>query len=738
MQRRFSFTRAKNTPAPNGEPPGGSTSRIYTLNSITAAIDNELDLDAILQHALRWGLTVTEVDAANISLWDQHADRLVLAASTGTSEESLGDHIRPEATDELADRALRTGKPVVVNDLSADGDGHSHGAGSCAAIPLLADGRAVGVMSLLSRERGKFTRTDVGVMQSIGQHVGAAILRAQNRSESASEREQLGQKMNQLSELIKVSASFRASAPLEQVLDAICSAIRTSLGFRMVELSLLDPETGLMVPTVFAGFTPEQQEEIRRFTRPAEFYSQVMQPKYRISNSYFIPHYDTPYSGEDWAFVPDIDDSERAEDEWHSLDSLAVPLHNREGQLIGILYVDDPVERKLPTLEQIQVLEMFVQQAALAIENHTLLQELRKSEAKYRLLTENASDLIFLLEPDGRISFLSSSAKRVLGYDPEELIGQKFSDLLSPTSRRLSPNYLLSPDQTQELQGRCEVEIIRKDGSSRFLEINSTPVFENGRLVGEQGIARDVSEKKRMEREIAQRQRQLRRSQKRQEQLTGYAATVIAAQEDERRRIARDLHDDTAQALIALSRHIEALHHVLEQNPDEAQGKLHDLKKLTDQTLASVRRFSRDLRPSLLDDLGLVPALEWLVSENANRNHITTRLKVSGDERRLPPEVELACFRIAQEALNNAAKHAQATGAAVEMHFGDAWCRLTISDNGIGFESPPVISDLAGKGRMGVMGMQERANLLGGTLTLRTAPGQGTRVTVTIPLPADS
>jgi PAS domain S-box-containing protein len=492
----------------------------------------------------------------------------------------------------------------------------------------------------------------------------------------------------------------------------------------------------MMVPTVFSGFSPEEQRHLRAEARPRAFHDRVMQPRFRISNSYFLSHRDevaARMSGE-WAFLPDIDDTERAEDEWHQKDALAVPLQGHAGALIGILYVDDPRDRRLPNEEQVQIIELFAQQAAMAIENATLLGELRKSEAQYRLLAETASDLIFLLEPDGSLAFLSSSTERVLGYRPEELLGRRFSELVAPASWRTVPAYLLDPQSAAERQGRCELELSRADGGPAYVEIDCAPVYENGRLRGEQGIARDISDKKRMEREIARRQRQLRLSQKREEQLSSYAATVMAAQEEERKRIARDLHDDTAQALIALSRRIETVREDLRHRPEDAEAMLEDLKELTDRTVAGVRRFSRDLRPSLLDDLGLVPALEWLVAENSRHRGVATHFTVQGHERRLPPEVELTCFRIAQEALNNVARHAQATEAAVELTFGVATARLTISDNGKGFSTPPAIADLAGTGRMGVMGMQERAALLGGTLTLRATPGEGTRVTATIPL----
>lgn len=717
-----------------------TTRKIYTLNAISAAISRETSLDRILEHALDWVLAVAGAECGTVFLYDEGSKDLYLAASRGLSERFLAEHTRIGYGARLSGTVLQSGEPLIVENVARDARVHpsvlSEGIQSYIGVPLRSDNRVVGVLNVLSHAMRSFDRADAEILTSIGNQIGVAVAKAGLRSAETESREQLHQKMNQLSELLKVSATFRANAPLDQVLGAICSAISSALGYRLVELSLLDPETDLMIPAAWAGFSPEDRLRLRTLRRQPGFYDMVMQPRFRISNSYFISHRDNPEMelGQQWAFLPNIDDSTRSEDEWHQNDALAVPLQDRDGKLIGMIYVDDPRDRRLPGVEQVQVLELFAQQAAMAAENAALLGELQTSEAKYRLLTETAGDMIFMLEPDGTFGFVSSSTEAILGYQPAELLGVKFTTLLSPSTAHTAPTYLVDPEGASEREGRCEVELVRADGGLAVVEIDSAPVLENGRFRGEQGIARDISEKKRMEREIALRQRQLRRSQKREEQLSSYTATVIAAQEEERKRIARDLHDDTAQALIALSRRIEDLREHLHASPETAEPMIDDLKELTDQTIASVRRFSRDLRPSLLDDLGLVPALEWLVAENARRHKITTRMKVHGQERRLPPEVELACFRIAQEALNNTAKHAGATGAAVELYFGPNGCRLSISDNGRGFQTSAIRADLAHAGQMGVMGMHERAGLLGGTLTVRGTPGEGTKVTATIPI----
>ena len=150
--------------------------------------------------------------------------------------------------------------------------------------------------------------------------------------------------------------------------------------------------------------------------------------------------------------------------------------------------------------------------------------------------------------------------------------------------------------------------------------------------------------------------------------------------------------------------------------------------------LEGVRRFSRDLRPSVLDDLGLLAALEWLTNDLAKNFKIAADLKVHGEPHRLSPESEVVLFRIAQEALRNVWKHAAASRADVTLDFAADAIGLTVQDDGKGFKKPQMINDLVGSGKLGLAGMQERIGLLGGELDITSEPGKGTKVRVSIPL----
>jgi signal transduction histidine kinase len=215
----------------------------------------------------------------------------------------------------------------------------------------------------------------------------------------------------------------------------------------------------------------------------------------------------------------------------------------------------------------------------------------------------------------------------------------------------------------------------------------------------------------------------------RQESMQTYVRQITQAQEDERLRIARDLHDDTAQELVGLVRKLEKLRNAASPGVSEP---VDELLAQTRATLQSVRRYSRDLRPSVLDDLGLLAALESVVEETDGRLSGGATLKVTGVPRRLDPSVELALFRIAHEALRNVEKHAEAETAVVDLDFADDVIRLCIEDDGRGFAPPGNTSDLARIGKLGLLGMKERAELVGATFEVLSTRGRGVTIVVAV------
>ncbi len=228
-----------------------------------------------------------------------------------------------------------------------------------------------------------------------------------------------------------------------------------------------------------------------------------------------------------------------------------------------------------------------------------------------------------------------------------------------------------------------------------------------------------------------------RELQRMQQNLRFYLKQITIAQEEERRRIAQELHDDTAQDLIALSRKVDGFLTLHPTLPASDEAYLEEMHQHINRTLSGVRRFSQDLRPSVLDDLGLIPAIDWLVPEFAKYYKLKIDLEIHGEPRRFPPEAELVLFRVVQEALRNVGKHAMASRVWVTADFTPEATVFTIKDNGRGFHPPDRIGDLAVSGKLGLTGMQERAQLIGARLSIKSVPGEGTTVQVELPTPSE-
>lgn len=232
---------------------------------------------------------------------------------------------------------------------------------------------------------------------------------------------------------------------------------------------------------------------------------------------------------------------------------------------------------------------------------------------------------------------------------------------------------------------------------------------------------------------------QLKESQQRESMRAELFRRVVAAQESERQRIARDLHDETGQALTAIGLGLRGLESHLAHDPKQAGNTLHDLQALTADSLQELQRLMSDLRPSHLDDLGLSAALRWYAGKIEERYPLRIGVNITGDEQPLDDAVKIAVFRIVQEALNNVIKHSEAKRASIQLDFLEKGARLSVRDEGCGFDLDRIhVIQSSSRPSLGLAGMQERAALLGGTVTVQSRPGQGTLVEAFIPYHAGS
>jgi two-component system sensor histidine kinase DegS len=230
--------------------------------------------------------------------------------------------------------------------------------------------------------------------------------------------------------------------------------------------------------------------------------------------------------------------------------------------------------------------------------------------------------------------------------------------------------------------------------------------------------------------ELAWRRKERKTYAEREAERKVYISKILESQENERLRIAQELHDDTIQTLLIIANRAQKLIPAGNSDMKEAKKNAEWIRDATLQAVEDVRRTSLDLRPSVLDDLGLVPALRWLVDRTNKESGINIRILVNGTKRNLSPEAEVTIFRITQEALNNIKRHSKATEAVITLEFNTECLKITLDDNGQGFRPPKKLDRLAARGKLGLIGMRQRIDFLGGTFQIRSRPGEGTRLLI--------
>jgi PAS domain S-box-containing protein len=333
---------------------------------------------------------------------------------------------------------------------------------------------------------------------------------------------------------------------------------------------------------------------------------------------------------------------------------------------------------------------------------------LENSQERYRELFENAHDMIFTADLEGQITSINRAGEILTGYSRAEAlalnIGRLFAAGESPGSRRESPWDV----ESLVAQPRAELELVARDGRRIPLEVSTRPIYVDGRPTGIQGIARDITDRRNAEFVLRHLNRHL---------------------EDKAKRIAHALHDEAGQLLASVYLRVAEISGEL---PPIGRRRMEELRTLLDQVDDQLRRLAYELRPTILDDLGLVPACQFLAEGVSRRARVRVMVKGSTGGR-LAPDVETALYRVAQEALANAGKHARARKATVEFERSGRLLRGSIRDDGVGFDVAGVLGRPGNQG-FGLMGMRERVVALGGRFAVKSKPGEGTAIEFEVPL----
>jgi PAS domain S-box-containing protein len=385
----------------------------------------------------------------------------------------------------------------------------------------------------------------------------------------------------------------------------------------------------------------------------------------------------------------------------------------------------------------IKLLTTLASQVAVAIANAQLYDQaqrelaerkqaeeaLRESEERYRAIFEQAADSIVLIDGEtGALVEFNDRAHESLGYTREEFGKLKIPDFEIVESPEEVAKHIESA--IKKGADTFETKQRTKSGEVRDILVSARAISVHGRDFV-QGIWRDVTERKRAEEKITTHRRDLQR----------LSAQIIHAQEVERKRISQELHDQVGQALTAMSINLAEIDKTLpSENTPATTERVAETRALADQILEQIRELSLDLRPTMLDDLGLVPTLRWYVNRYAKRLGIEIEFEATDFEERLAAEVETALYRIVQEALTNVARHAQANRVHVRLECKASTVAALIEDNGQGFKVEEIVGPEAPERGAGLLGIRERVTSLGGRFSVHSHPGQGTRLSLEIPL----
>jgi PAS domain S-box-containing protein len=350
--------------------------------------------------------------------------------------------------------------------------------------------------------------------------------------------------------------------------------------------------------------------------------------------------------------------------------------------------------------------------------------DVRESEARLAGIIRSSMEAIITVDSAQHVVLFNPMAETLFGWPVEQAIGRPLGDFIPERFRAAHDAHVrrfgVTGVSDRQMGRQRALYALRRDGSEFPIEASISQIAEGGVSLYTV-MLRDITERVYAE-------QALRRSREELQQLSD---SILATREEEKRRIARELHDDLGQRLSALKMDMTMLAADVSEGR-ETRGILEDITAMNgviDDTVASVRRIASDLRPALLDELGMLTAIEWLANDFSGRYGLP--VSVDGEDADVPEQTAIAMFRIVQEALSNVVRHADATAIRVSLINREGEIELQVRDNGVGWDKGP--SANGPRKSLGLLGIRERVRLLGGTVTVDSQPGNGFCLTVMIP-----
>lgn len=355
----------------------------------------------------------------------------------------------------------------------------------------------------------------------------------------------------------------------------------------------------------------------------------------------------------------------------------------------------------------------------IALYRHEVGKLLKESEERYRALFDRSLSCVYVHDFEGNFLDANAAALNLLGYKKKDISSLNFTSLLDKDQLPRAHKTIEEIKKTGFQKKTSVYRLRKKDESFAWVETEATLIFRGGEPYAILGIARDITGRKKLDDEF----------QKSQEQLRNLAAHLQTVREEERMLVAREIHDELGQALTALKMDLSLLEKRMPEDKSSLLKKIESMTKLVDTTIQTVKRISSELRPGLLDDLGLFAAIDWLGKEFQDRTGIKCVISLDSEETLLSQDRSIAIFRILQEALTNVARHAKATQVRIRVKQKENHLMLHVKDNGKGILEEQILNPKS----YGLIGIKERVHSMGGTISIEGVSNKGTKMSVSIP-----
>jgi PAS domain S-box-containing protein len=507
--------------------------------------------------------------------------------------------------------------------------------------------------------------------------------------------EQLRERADAQRSLAEIAAQIASLHEPQTVLDRAVADAARLLGADRAQINLLSDDGKHLDPPITAAPVPPSEDDVIVPIGSGIAGMAAAEKRVRWTGDYLG----------DLAFPHDEGDAWIERQQIHSM--MAAPLVGPD-RLIGTITIQSTAPNAFGS-DDAELLKLLADQAAITLTNARLYAELEESERRYRHLVDYSPDIVWSLDAEGRFTFFSESLEARTGIKPEDLLGRPFSAL---GGEETFPGVTaaweaLRNDPASEQRIRLALPL--PDGRISQSEIAATGTIVDGKFAGAHGSLRDISERERLEGD-----------------LRDQAAELAASQE--RAHLARELHDSVTQALFSMGLTLRTLEILLGTDTDAARTKLVELRELQKDALAEMRTLIFELRPSSLESDGLVQALRTHATAVQRRTGLAIVVDAEPIDR-LPLSAEEALYRIGQEALHNVVKHANASNAAIRITRERDSVLLKVTDDGGGFEP-----DAVPRGHLGLIGMRQRVDLVGGELRVESRPGRGTKIEASVPV----